>query len=282
MNNAQLILGTAQIEAGYGVTREKSPRPESWSEIMFEARKTGFTALDTAFLYPNAHQIIGNSDWDRQVHTKFPSLSTMKDDFRDAQKKLKRREIDLVYFHRSPKTIEEARTMHRLATELKEEGAKYLGISVYSPSELGPVFDSEDISFVQIPLSVLDQRFLEEHISILQSYGKHVVVRSVFLQGLLASEASTDLFRFVPQPLIQFVERFRNAAALRGRSPSQFALDFIRSVPGIMGVIIGCETIRQVQVSSHAWTKSIESATSRDEFAALRAVNDLLLDPRLW
>ena len=52
--------------------------------------------------------------------------------------------------------------------------------------------------------------------------------------------------------------------------------------PGIEGVIIGCETIRQVQVSSHAWTKSIESATSRDEFASLRAVDDLLLDPRLW
>jgi aryl-alcohol dehydrogenase-like predicted oxidoreductase len=282
VNNAYLILGTAQIEPSYGATRETIASDQNWKAIFAEAWACGFAALDTAALYPQAHTIIGQSGWEGEVHTKLASLGSLTHDFALAKRDLKRKAIDLVYFHRVPRNSGEIIETRRLAIALKAEGTRFVGLSVYHPAELQPALEIEEITHVQVPLSALDQRFLGENISRLKSHGKTVIVRSVFLQGLLASQAPLESFTEVPRELLKCVNRFRSEAASRNLSPLQFALGFVRGIADVDGVIIGCETIAQVRESSAAWENSKSLEIDQDVLTKLKVLDEALIDPRSW
>ncbi len=282
MNNAHLILGTAQIEPSYGATRETIASDQNWKAIFAEAWACSFAALDTAALYPQAHTTIGQSGWEGEVHTKLASLGSLTHDFALAKRDLKRKAIDLVYFHRVPRNSAEIIETRRLAIALKAEGTRFVGLSVYHPAELQPALEIEEITHVQVPLSALDQRFLGENISRLKSHGKTVIVRSVFLQGLLASQAPLESFTEVPRELLKCVNRFRSEAASRNLSPLQFALGFVRGIADVDGVIIGCETIAQVRESSAAWENSKSLEIDQDVLTKLKVLDEALIDPRSW
>jgi aryl-alcohol dehydrogenase-like predicted oxidoreductase len=282
VNNAYLILGTAQIEPSYGATRETIASDQNWKAIFAEAWACGFAALDTAALYPQAHTTIGQSGWDREIHTKLASLGSLIHDFAQAKRDLKKEAIDLVYFHRVPKNAAEVVEARNLAIALKGEGARSVGLSVYHPTEIQRVLDIEEITHVHVPLSALDQRFLGMAISQLKSHGKTVIVRSVFLQGLLASQAPPESFTGVPRELLGHVNQFRSEAASRNLSPLQFALGFVRGIADIDGVIIGCETIAQVRESSAAWENSKSLEIDQDVLTKLKVLDEALIDPRSW
>jgi aryl-alcohol dehydrogenase-like predicted oxidoreductase len=72
----------------------------------------------------------------------------------------------------------------RLKAMVEDGLVEQLGISVYSP-ELA-LLRSDGISMIQIPSNLLDRRFEEAGVfSESERQGKHVYVRSIFLQGLL-------------------------------------------------------------------------------------------------
>ncbi len=282
MNNAYLILGTAQIEPSYGATRETIASNQNWRAIFAEAAACGFAALDTAALYPQAHTTIGQSSWDGEVHTKLAFLGSLTHEFAQAKRDLKRKAIDLVYFHRVPRDTAEVIKARKLTLKLKAEGAQAVGLSVYHPAELQAALDVEEITHVQVPLSVLNQKFLGENISRLKSHGKTVIVRSVFLQGLLASQAPLESFTGVPRELLSHVNQFRLEAASRNLSPLEFALGFVRGIAEIHGVVIGCETVAQVRESSAAWENSKSLKIDQGVLSKLRVLDEELIDPRTW
>ncbi len=282
MNTARLILGTAQIEPTYGVTRLASSQKADWDSIFVEAQSSGFSAVDTATLYQGAHATIGRSPWKGEIHTKLASMASVLDDFEIAKRDLRREEIDLVYFHRVPDSPEKLKIMRRCAASLKDQGAHSIGISVYSPPELDTILDVEDVSHVQIPLSALDQRFLGEPISVLKSLGKKIILRSVFLQGLLATNAPTDLFTDLPSGLSRYVAKFRAEADLQNLSFIECALTFIRNISGIHGVIIGCDAVSQVTEASLAWENTQNNVFDEESFAKLAVTDENLIDPRRW
>ena len=282
MNNAYLILGTAQIEPSYGATREIIASEQNWKAIFAEAGACGFAALDTAALYPQAHVTIGQSGWEGEVHTKLASLRSLTRDFAQAKRDLKRKAVDLVYFHRVPRDSAEVIKARKLTIKLKAEGASAVGLSVYHPAELQAALDVEEITHVQVPLSVLDQRFLGENISRLKSHGKTIIVRSVFLQGLLASQAPLESFTGVPRELLGHVNQFRSEAASRNLSPLEFALGFVRGIADIYGVIVGCETVTQVRESSAAWENSKSLEIAQEVLTKLNVLDEELIDPRSW
>jgi len=282
VNNACLILGTAQIEPSYGAARDATLSDQNWGAIFAEAWSCGFTALDTAALYPRAHTTIAQSDWKGEVHTKLASLGSMRRDFAQAKRDLEGKNLGLVYFHRVPRNSAEVIEARKLAISLKARWAVTVGLSVYNTADLQPALEIEEITHLQIPLSALDQRFLDENIHQLKSYGKTIIVRSVFLQGLLASKAPLGSFTGVPRELLAHVNRFRSEAASRELSPIEFALGFVRGIADIHGVIIGCETIAQVRESATAWEKSKTLEIEQGVLTQLRVLDEALIDPRCW
>lgn len=255
---------------------------QNWGAIFTEAWACGFTALDTAALYPRAHTTIAESDWEGEVHTKLASLGSMRRDFAQAKRDLQGKPLGLVYFHRVPRNSAEVIEARKLAINLKATGAVAVGLSVYNPAELQPALEIEEITHLQVPLSALDQRFLDENIHQLKSHGKTIIVRSVFLQGLLASKAPLESFKGVPRELLAHVHHFRCEAASRNLAPIEFALGFVRGIADIHGVIIGCETTAQVRESAAAWEKSKTLEIEQGVLTKLRVLDEALIDPRSW
>ncbi len=81
-----------------------------------------------------------------------------------------------------------------------------------------------------------------------------MIVRSVFLQGLLATGAPLESLHHMPPALSSYVAEFRAEADAHNLSLIDYALTFIRNVPGIDGVIIGCDPVSQVRESSEFTT----------------------------
>lgn len=282
MTSTQLILGTAQIEPTYGITRARITERENWEAVFFEAQSEGFSAVDTAALYRGAHAALGRSSWKGEIHTKFASLGSLLQDFENAKRDIGRTEIDVVYFHRLPQSEEAALKFRHYAAELKDRGARAIGISLYSPQELETILEIQDVTHVQIPLSALDQRFLGEPMEKLRNNGKKVILRSVFLQGLLATNAPISSLSRMPSGLSSPLARFRAEAVSKNFSFIESALAFIRGVPGIHGVIIGCDSIAQVKEVSSLWKKPQQTSYDWATFAELAVADDDLIDPRRW
>ena len=129
--------------------------------------------------------------------------------------------------------------------KMKEAGeVKILGASVYEASEVEAFLDYDWLSAIQIPMNILDCRIsqsglLEE----LHKKGVTVFVRSVFLQGLLCMEQVPERYDF----LASYVGEFRDIAKSEGMTLRELAVSYIRDLPGVSSLVLGCERKEQVK-----------------------------------
>jgi aryl-alcohol dehydrogenase-like predicted oxidoreductase len=100
---------------------------------------------------------------------------------------------------------------------------------------------------VQLPLNVFDQRLVHGGwLKRLKDEGVEIHVRSVFLQGLLLM--SLDDIPVYFDPIRPLLARWHGSARDQGMSTIQAALAFVRDLPEIDTVLIGVESLPQLQV----------------------------------
>jgi aryl-alcohol dehydrogenase-like predicted oxidoreductase len=100
---------------------------------------------------------------------------------------------------------------------------------------------------IQIPLNVFDQRFiLSGALEQLQRRDIHVFVRSVFFQGLFFLDpervGDPDLLRCA----VPHIRTLKDLAEEGGMSIGQFAVSFLRDIPGIRSLVLGADNPEQV------------------------------------
>lgn len=160
----KLSIGTAQFGLDYGITnkRGKVPKEEAIA-IIHEALRLGIRTFDTAAEYGEAEAILDEALAGRHNITVTRKWA--------------------------------AGQLRRCNSDIKR------GISVYTREEIEGALDIMPVHIVQLPLNVLDQRFLQDGtIDWLKGLGVEVHARSVFLQGaLLAAPPS------LPAPLCKVV-----------------------------------------------------------------------------
>jgi aryl-alcohol dehydrogenase-like predicted oxidoreductase len=129
-------------------------------------------------------------------------------------------------------------------------------------------------------VNVLDRRLDPELLAAAASAGRRVYARSVLLQGTLVADPSS-----LPSPVQRlgpYIDRFQRLAGACGRTPAELALGWVRSLPGITGVVVGVELVEDL--------RTLVSAFQAPQLrpGELRAVADLELpdpkwcDPRTW
>lgn len=278
----QLILGTAQVDPSYGIARDLDSHSPVWEEIFREAAENGFNALDTASLYPGAHEVIGASSWEKEVHTKVSSVSAAANELRSAKEKLRREELEVVYFHRLSDGNESEKNIRDTARELLQNGARAIGVTIYDVTEFEFMLDMEEISHVQIPLNAFDQRFLGKPLQTLKKWGKKVIARSILLQGILAAPEPVDSHPRFPHSLLAHTQYFQNEATHAGLTPLQLAIAFVKSLDGIDGVVLGTESVDQVGEIGSAWRHDDGDIAKRLDFAKFSISDESAIDPRSW
>ena len=193
----KLILGTAQFSDDYGAFKKNIIRDQCYKKIFQILNQQKISYLDTAIAYKNSEKIIGNYfnrrlkvfskiSFSKKINRKNVNQS-VKNSLNKSLKKLKAKNLHCLYIHHVKDLREYKKEIVNCLLMLKKEKiVKNIGISVYSPEEVTFALKYFKPDFVQFPLNIFDQRFIEKNfLKKLKSLKIKLVARSCFLQGLL-------------------------------------------------------------------------------------------------
>lgn len=288
--NQKLALGTVQWGTDYGISNKggKTPAREV-GRILAVAADAGIGLLDTAAHYGAAEAALGsNSLTAFKVVTKTPHFASASIEpehelalLRTFDASLANLQLDAVYgllVHHAPDLlVPGAEILVQTLQRLKAEGhVAKVGVSVYNSDQIGSLLERFTPDLIQLPLNALDQRLLKSgDIGKLKDLGVEIHVRSVFLQGLLLMplDALPPKFAAHKAVLAQWHEEVRR----QGLTPKQAALAFVRDIDEVDHLLIGVETVGQLQ-------ECLTDYASKGSFDATRlnCNDENLLNPALW
>jgi aryl-alcohol dehydrogenase-like predicted oxidoreductase len=266
----KIALGTVQFGLPYGISNKYGQVPEEETKkILTCSQECGISVLDTAIGYGESEQRLGNigiENWD--VITKLPEIpkdcinvdAWIKRQFANSLERLNVNQVSGLMLHQPMQLVDAiGNDIWQTIQELKENGlVKKVGFSVYSPNELDRICIDFQPDIVQVPLNILDQRFIEKgHICKLKNNGVEVHVRSAFLQGLLLMPIEDIPPWF--NPIIHKLELFRAEANKRNISTLQLAIGFVESINEVDKVVVGVNTLDQLHEIIDAASVKIDS-----------------------
>ena len=186
----KIILGTAQFGMNYGIANKSGKiRFNEIFKILNYLKKNKINSLDTASSYIRSEKEIGKyykkTNKKFQITTKF----TFKNK-KNIQSQFIKSFSSLGYV---PNTILAHNykdylnpNFHKEINVIKKKyPIKNIGVSLYNVAELNKILNYKKPDLIQIPLNILDKRFLNKKIiKTLKRKNIKIQIRSVFLQGL--------------------------------------------------------------------------------------------------
>jgi aryl-alcohol dehydrogenase-like predicted oxidoreductase len=224
---AKLGLGTVQFGMPYGISNTRGQVPErEVAEILALAADTGVEVLDTAFGYGESEAVLGRQLWGGhrfRIVTKTSHIAgeaitakdvrQVEDNFKRSLERLKASCIDTLLVHRAEELIRPGGSaLAHWLIETKDAGlAAKIGFSCYDPDELDAALAVLEPDVVQVPISVVDRRFIAPGVCAkLRRRNTEIHARSVFLQGLLLMEDARLPAYFAPFRSVLHVRRSRS------------------------------------------------------------------------
>jgi len=285
----KLILGTVQFGIDYGVNNSIGKLEENQVLELFKiAHNQGIRILDTAEVYGNAHEIIGNfhkknDDSRFKIITKFPhsvKYNSINNKVLEYLEQLAVSSIEVLMFH----SFESFKTNYKALDSLKElksKGSiKNIGVSVYTNEHLKQLLNEDLITVIQFPFNMLDNFNVRgDLLDQIKQKGKSIHTRSAFLQGLFFKNTNDK------SPIVQNLKtelKILNQIIIDSNcSMEELALSYCLHQENIDNVIIGVDSILQLNANIKASSYNI----SQDDIKVINTiqVKDLdLLNPSLW
>lgn len=260
--------------------------------------KLGIRVLETAPEYGDSEEVIGR--WLKTIdptelpfvvtkvkHLNHSSLEALRQSIREqveaSKRKLGLKQIPLLMIHNCDEYLCDKENMTRILGELKESGdIRFSGISAYSHHDYGKLVAS-GFDAVQIPVNIFDWNQIENGgIKKIQEAGMMIFVRSVYLQGLVFREPE-DI-----EPRMEFcretLEKFRKLCKKYMMSPAELALSYALSIPGVTSLVLGSETVEQVEQNVELVEKvPVLTGEQMEEIRQnFRHTDQRILNPGLW
>ena len=284
---SKLILGTVQFGLKYGINNlQGKPDNEAVFEILSYAYENGIRHLDTAELYGNAHELIGefhkiNPSNKFQVTTKFPH------DFEDnldnkIDRYLAQLNVDYlnaILFH-SFESYKKHKEQLKNIIKHKNKSIKNIGISIYSNEQMNEVIDDINIDIIQLPFNLFDNLNLRGELLIkAKDKNKTIHTRSAFLQGLFfMKKDNPNSTRIKLENELNIVEKI----SLKSSIPiGSIALNYCLVQANIDGVLIGVDSLQQLK-ENIAFAENKIPNQYLDEINTIRINNVELLNPSMW
>lgn len=278
-------LGTAQFGSDYGINnRHGTVAPDEVERILRRAAASGIRYLDTAQAYGRAEGVLGDVGAASSFRIVSKTLPLVKEVDRLStllETSFQRLRTDRLYaillHHGSDLATDDGRAVWRLLQAARQSGRiEKIGVSVYSPQELAAVLTSVDIDIVQLPASILDQRFYRSGLfHDLTTREIEVHVRSVFLQGLLLMPAGARP-AWADAPALRAFDRCCRERQIR---PLVAALSLCYQLAGITAFIVGCETEAQLVEIVDAYREAEGISLPMDGF---ECADESIIVPYKW
>lgn len=276
----RLVIGTAQWGSDYGVTNHTGQLSDATiGQILEGMNEFRIQELDTAAAYGNAESRIAQLvSPGIRIHTKIsgkdPGTHSIIERIKNSLSALDRSFVNGVLIHDwySLSTKDKNSTVRQLEQAQAESLTEKIGISIYEVNELISASELFQGKFVtQIPVNILDQRFVHEH----HSYPLvEFQARSIFLQGLLLERIGP----LSQHPDLIRAEKFNTE---HGLSPVQASLIFISQQTWLDSVVLAPTSLTQLQELHTAWEACAEYL-SAPQFQNLESKDSQLVDPRTW
>ena len=275
-----LVLGTAQWGDPYGATNTQGRLSDAdIEEIVSIARASGITDVDTASGYGDAEHRLRPFARDFRITTKLMGASPVEEQARSSLNALAVDAVDTILVHDWDALSQGQRelTVDGLGRLVDAGVSERVGVSVYDAEGIRSaraVFGERGtrLGALQVPANPIDRRLDESHDLLeLAAEGVHVVVRSVFLQGVLLSSVN----ELSSHPDVRLFVK-----VVDGRSVGRVdaCLAHARALPWATHVVVGVTNANELAAVCHTW-KSTEPELLPDELASS---DRKLLDPRLW
>lgn len=275
MQVERLVLGTANVQPGYGVTTSANLVEDEFSQLLKQANCLGIEWIDTAQSYGSAESWISRSGvYQFQFATKISisgqSRKAQLIKIAQSQELLGSDKIKVIFAH----DWEDSRTVDREAfksLQVNFPNIKF-GASLYETISVEELINQPNsISIIQIPLSVLNQSFLPL-LAICQDAKIEVWARSIFLQGVIDYHSPKNPFKEH-----KHIERLAKFCTARNLTPIQVAISFAFST-AVSKIIIGFENKLQLNYV----VKSIQEPQLFIDFKELASDDPNIIDPRRW
>ena len=277
----KLILGTVQFGLNYGITNQIGQTSKKETEkILNLAKNNGIFTIDTASLYGNSEQVLGEIGInDCHIITKtIPfngNVNNVVDSFYQSLDKLNVDKVEGLLIHNiNDLKSKNFNLLFKKLNELKREGlVKKIGFSIYSPEHVNFLLDSYDFDLIQVPFNVFDSRLIDGgQLQALKNKEIEIHARSIFLQGILLNfHHNSNYFVTWEEQL----KKYQKKVKVSGISLLEYALNFVLNIKEIDKVLIGVNSEAQLDEI----IKSIKKIDRLDAFP----IDDInLLNPSLW
>lgn len=303
----KLVLGTAQLGMNYGIANKSGkPDSETASHLIKTAIANGVSFIDTARAYGDSEEVVGNvlaTGWQSrvQVVTKLSPLDACPEDavpavvneFVDASlyrscSDLRVKKLDVLMLHRASQVRNwNGSAWSRLLQHKANGTVMALGASVQTPGELELVLGLPDISFIQMPCNVLEwrwERLIPEIRAAKQQRDLVIHARSGLLQGLLASTSAeywkkanvADTEKVIDWLRVQSINAEKDSVA-------NFCLSAVKSFDWIDGVVVGMESLEQLEDNIRIFSGPDISKKTMDAIVGSRpTLGENTLNPACW
>jgi aryl-alcohol dehydrogenase-like predicted oxidoreductase len=306
---SDLTLGTAQLGMPYGaVNQTGKPSRAVAVGMVRHAVAHGVSAIDTARAYGDSEEILGEAlsvefRSRARVITKLDPLDSLASDAEPAQVRavveesvrqscvaLRTERLETLLLHRWQHHRAWKGEAWRRLLEFQQQGGErskimVLGASLYTPEEAIEALQEPMVRHLQLPVNILDWRWKAAGVDRALADRNDVVVhaRSALLQGILLHHASRwpvvegfDAAVWVGQ--LEAIAR-----RLERESVTDLCFAYVRSQTWIHSVVVGCETMEQLQENLRLFRLPELSAEQCEELEqTLPRAPQTLLNPAQW
>ncbi|NLW48744.1 MAG: hypothetical protein GXY86_15630 [Firmicutes bacterium] len=302
---SELTLGTAQLGMSYGIAnRDGKPSDEAALSLINRAISYGLNSIDTARGYGEAELRVGEAlkgkySGEVRVITKLDPLGWLEQNQSqrnvtaavDASvyhscRDLRISQLPVLLLHRWEHRYAYQEGVWRRLLELKADGViQTLGVSAQTPEEVLEAIEEPEIGHLQLPLNILDWRWRKAGVdqALMQRKDLTVHVRSVFLQGILISEASIwpKVQDFNPEKAINEIDNL--VSILKREDRADLCIAYVRAQPWVDSLVIGMETAEQLEQNiKYFMTNPLTHSEQILVEAKLGEVPVELLNPAHW
>ena len=173
-NLKKIAIGTTNFGMKYGVANKEQTPYDEVKKIIDFSRLQGINSYDTAPLYGSSEKVLGTlCESNDIINTKIVQINNdeindskiqfIEKTFYNSLKNLKKDKIYSLLVHKIDNLLGTGgEKLFRWMKKLKTKGLiDKIGVSVYNEKELGLILGQYEIDLVQLPLNILDQRFVK-------------------------------------------------------------------------------------------------------------------------
>ena len=281
----KIILGTAQFGTNYGIANKSGKiKYNEIFKILNYLKKNKINSLDTASSYIKSEKEIGK--YFKKTKKKFEI--TTKFTFKNKEKIQSQFKKSLDSLGYAPNTVLAHSYQDYLNPNFHKEiniiKKKYLikniGVSLYNVAELNKILNYKKPDLIQIPLNILDKRFLNKKIiKTLKRKNIKIQIRSVFLQGLFFKKKKFIFKNF--KNIKKKYERLLQIANSEKMHLGYLSLNWAFNLKEIDYIILGVDSFAHLKKNLNIIKKKLSKKTY-SQIDKINVNNNIIIKPYLW